>query len=82
MSINSASTSIDEGEMAKFIVTASTRPGTALQVKYIPTDVSGSYLDTTANPTGVRKNGTINLYPAIWFKRMDSGNKFNNQNGR
>ena len=55
LEINSVSTSINEGEMAKFIVTASSRPNSAINVKFTPTDLSGSYLDATMNPTGVEK---------------------------
>ena len=67
LSINSASASIDEGEMAKFIITASSKPATSLQVEYTPMDVSGSYLNSTANPTDVEK-----MEPLRFIQRFGS----------
>ena len=59
LSVISVSNTINEGEMAKFIVTSSIQPESTLDVEYTPTDVSGSYLDATANPTGVEKMETL-----------------------
>ena len=59
LSITSVSDNINEGEIAKFIVTASIQPQSPLDVEYTPTDVSGSYLDSTANPTGVEVMRTL-----------------------
>ena len=52
LTINSVTNSINEGEAAKFIITSSVKLESPLEIKYTPTDVAGTYLHATTNPTG------------------------------
>ena len=60
--ISSVTSNIIEGGIAKFIVTANPQPKSAINVKFTPTNVSGSYLDSTINPTGVEKIRPLSFY--------------------
>ena len=62
LKITSVTSSIIEGREAKFIVTANTQPKSAINVNYTPSNVSGSYLDSTMNPTGVEKTSSLSFY--------------------